>query len=169
MELTTSREFRKHTVLGDIYAVEFIHDGDTRQIGGAKRCTLPVELTRGALPVLPLFGGDDAAFVAENAGEFAAWEPPMVNEEKLAAIVEAEEHCQKCQSAFETADKAAKAAKKLYEKACDDLRRVVRLASEPSKPLLAIAETPTPFDAEMENFDDHDGSPDAGGDDAAAQ
>ena len=84
----------------------------------------------------------------------------MADEEKLADIYAAERYCQETEAEFERCHKAAAAAKKLHEKACDDLRRIVREAdrTEPPPPLLAIAEMPeqaeTNFDADMENFDD---------------
>ncbi len=159
MQITTTREFRKHNVLGDIYAVEFIHEDGARVPVAALRCTRPEELTRGALPVLTLANGDDRQFVLNNADEFGLWEPPMVDEEKLASIYAAETYCQDTEAEFERCHKAAAAAKKLHEKACDDLRRIVREAnrSEPPAPLLALAEMPPPatdFDADMERFDD---------------
>lgn len=165
MELTTTREFRKHRVLGDVYAVEFINGEGPRMVAAAKRCTRPEELTGGALPVLHLVDYDASQFYGANEAEFDLWEPPMIDTEKLAAILAAEHCCQGTESEWQRCDKAAKAAKKLYEKACDDLRRVVREAEEDPKafPLLALADMPNTeptetegFDADMEKFDDRD-------------
>lgn len=161
MIANTTRQFRKHTVLGDIYAVEF----NEADVLAASLCTRPEEMTRGALPVLAL-NATDAQFVQTNASEFVRWEPPMADEEKLAAIIDAEGACQVAQYAAEQAQKAHRAAQKQFEKACDDLRRVVREASAPPlAPLLALAEqeptgTPFNFDPGMENFSDDHGTDD---------
>lgn len=154
-ELTTERAFEKHKVLGEIFAVEWIvAPGFSREAVGAMRCTKPEQLTRGALPVLPI-NSSELDFYKGNCLEFAEWEPPMVNEDVLAAIVEAERVCQEAEDDYERAAKAAKLAKQEYERACDELRHVARAARTTTPPLLALMEAAPPTtDADTENQND---------------
>ncbi len=136
MNITVERAFKKHRVLGDIYAIEILIDeGFARTAVAAMRCTRPEQLTRGALPVLSLAGGESLQYYLNNQSDFATWEPPMVDTEALEAIVAAERYCQETQAEWERHHKSAAAAKKTHDKACDDLRRIVREASTEPEPL----------------------------------
>ena len=147
-----SREFRKHRIFGEIYAVEAFADGE---VLAALKCTRPEQLTRGALAVITLDSHEDWAFVNTNENEFDVWNPPMVKEEHLAAIIAAERACEEGEQELSRAQKDRDAAKKTYEKACELLRRVVREAASNSEPapLLVIAERPDPG----RSFDGDDG------------
>lgn len=133
-EKQSVRVFRKHKVFGEVWAVVCLPDAKATPFGGY-RCTKPEEQTRGALPVLPMdMSPEMIEFLEDNAVDMEPWEPPKVPGELLEAIVAAGRIADEHESTWKSKDLAAKAAKKEWEKAAQDLQRLIREATEPGLP-----------------------------------
>lgn len=163
--METYREFWKHTVLGDIIAVELSCDADRGGVDvlAARYCSRGEELTAGALPVLPLQTTGEAFDLATGSpGEFEVWEPPPTPEMLRIEIVKAIDERDAIASECTLMRAAERARQKDLEKAEEEVRRLCRrLKEDPASrpPLLAVAEglpPPRPHDADDEGRPDVD-------------
>lgn len=178
MELpTTTREFWKHTVYGDIYAVELVITEGQRDVLGVLKCSRPEQQTRGALPVLTLDASSDgyAGLVASHRADFSMWEPPMTRDDAIEHFRVKVNATRTAFSDYDRIRKQERAANKHLEKCqAEEHAAAVLLVDPPADPpLIAMAEArpvdppPPPGELTAEDFDaafggDHDDT----GDDA---
>jgi hypothetical protein len=143
-QIETTREFCKHKVFGDIYAVETVLLDGKRSTLAARKCVRPEEMTAGALPVLTLHSiGDALEFVAKHRVDFDTWEAPKVREELVAAATDAMKERDDAAGRYNKIRKDERAAQKEVEKLDEKVRIAVRALNAPpaeAPPLLAIAE-----------------------------
>lgn len=141
---TTTREFWKHTVYGDLYAVELLVGEGQREVLGARKCSRPEEMTRGALPVMQLYaGGDDAEFASNNRADFGMWEPPMTRDDAIEHFREKVNATRQAKTDYERIRKQERAALKHYEKCQAEEHEAAVLLVDPPEapPLIAMAES----------------------------
>lgn len=149
MELpTTTREFWKHTVYGDIYAVELLAAEGQREVLSARKCSRPEEQTRGALPVMELYSGEDAALVSTHRTDFSLWEPPMTSDDKIEGLRVKVTATRVAKSDYERIRKQERASLKHYDKCVSEEHAAAEALVDPpaDAPLIAIAES-RPVDA----------------------
>jgi hypothetical protein len=140
---TTTREFWRHRVYGDIYAVELMVSEGQREVLGARKCSRPEEQTRGALPVMQLYaGGDDAEFASNNRADFGMWEPPMTRDDAIEFFRVKVNNTRTAKSDYERIRKQERAALKHYEKCQAEEHDAAVLLVDPPEapPLIAMAE-----------------------------
>ncbi len=134
MSVETIREFRKHKLHGEIWAVDRLPSEKQPTMIGGYRCTKPEEQTRGALPVLVLdMSPEMIEFLEDNAVDLEPWAPPRVPGEHLEAIVVAGRLADEAEARWKSKHAAAAAAKKEWEQASQDLQRLIRDAAKGDK------------------------------------
>ncbi len=142
---TTTREFWKHKVYGEVYGVELYHptDGGPRVVLAARKCSRPEEQTRGALPVLTLYtAGTEQEFVANNTNDFGMWEPAMTRDDAVEKLRDKIAERDAAKSHYDKIRKDERAALKTLEKLDADVLVASRNVVNPAEPapLLAISE-----------------------------
>jgi hypothetical protein len=129
--MDTIREFRKHKLHGEVWAIERLQTDKAPAFLGGYRCTRPEEQTRGALPVLTLdHSAEVVEFLEDNGPDLDPWDPPKVPGEHLEAIVIAGRMADEAESTWKSRAAAAKAAKEVWELRCQDMQRLIREAAK---------------------------------------
>lgn len=139
----TTREFWKHTIYGEVYAVELVLIDGKREVVAARKCRLPEEQTRGALPVITIYAdGEDVSFVSNNTQDFGLWEPPMTRDDAIENFRKKVEARKAAGADYERQRKSERAALKHYDKCVADELAAGEALVEPAEapPLIAIAE-----------------------------
>lgn len=132
--MKTHREYRKHTVTGEIVAVELFEGA----LVGVRACSRPEEQTRGALPVMEITPSDVEWYEA-NKEHFEVYVPAPLPDELLIDLAAAEDDIKRCERIYEAKKGEAKAAREAYEAS---LRHVRDLIAEAK----AAREQPSLFD-----------------------
>lgn len=133
------RGFYKHDTTGEIVAIEWL---DTRRAGAAaaRACSRPEEQSRGALPVLILDDGDMLAWVEEHRAHLKPWDPPLLRDEALAAILQAGAEAAVAKSAWKEAAEEASDRKKRYDRLVEKVEGLIAAAQA------GVGQDTLPFD-----------------------